>query len=346
MEEMTTRTLPEIANEIRYLDRQAKRLVLGHAIEIGNRLLEAKELVPHGQWGDWLKAEFDYSQSSAQNFMRISAEYGETQMGLFGPEAKSQTLGNLPYTKALKLLAVPENEREEFVESHDIEGMSTRELDAVIKERDDLKRQLEDEKAAGEGAAMKMSELEEAKSAAEEKLINTSHERDELKFTIKELESRPQTVAVEQPDPEELQAAIDEAVEKARKESAAAMEKALDDAKTAAAKESAELVAKLQAAEKKAEKAQKAAEDAKARGAEVVAPYKAECDNWKAEAERLKKELKMSDSSTAIFKVHFDTCQREFETLKMLIVEAENREWAENMKGAVKKLLEVMGGQI
>lgn len=345
MEEMTSRTLPEIANEIRYLDRQAKRLVLGHAIEIGNRLLEAKELVPHGQWGDWLKAEFDYSQSSAQNFMRISTEYGETQMGLFGPEAKSQTLGNLPYTKALKLLAVPEEEREEFVESHDIEGMSTRELDAVIKERDELKRQLNDEKAAGEGAAMKMAALQESVDNLSESTTELENDKAELRAKIKELESRPQTVAVEQPDPEELQAAIDEAVEQARKESAAAMEKALEKARTAAAQESADLVAKLQAAEKKAEKkAEKAAEAAQ--NNDELERLKAENAAATAEAERLKKELKMSDSSTAIFKVHFDACQREFETLKMLIVEAENREWVENMRGAVKKMLEVMGGQI
>ena len=35
--------------------------------------------------------------------------------------AESQTLGNLPYTHALKLLALPAEEREEFAQEHHVE---------------------------------------------------------------------------------------------------------------------------------------------------------------------------------------------------------------------------------
>ena len=109
-EEITTmeggkpaRTLEQVTEEIRYLDSQAKRLVLGHAIEIGRRLTEAKEMVPYGEWGNYITRELEYSQSTANNFMRIYAEYGAAQQSLYGPVAESQTLGKLSYSKALQL---------------------------------------------------------------------------------------------------------------------------------------------------------------------------------------------------------------------------------------------------
>lgn len=132
------RTVEVVTLEIRTLQRQAQQVVLGYAIEIGRRLEEVKAMLPHGRWGDYLKNEVAYSQSTAQNFMRIFREYGASQQSLFGGVANSQTLGNLTYTKALQLLALPDaEERERFVAEHDVESMSTRELDKALKEREE-----------------------------------------------------------------------------------------------------------------------------------------------------------------------------------------------------------------
>lgn len=49
------RTLNTIEMEIRVLQDQAQRMILGYAIETGRRLEEAKTMVGHGQWGDWLR---------------------------------------------------------------------------------------------------------------------------------------------------------------------------------------------------------------------------------------------------------------------------------------------------
>ena len=57
--------LQQLAVEIITFDRQAKITAVSCAIEIGERLLEAKELVPHGEWGKWLKENVNYSQSTA-----------------------------------------------------------------------------------------------------------------------------------------------------------------------------------------------------------------------------------------------------------------------------------------
>lgn len=89
------RDIQTVTAEIRQLHRQAQCMVLGYAIEIGRKLVEAKAMLPYGQWGQWLKEEVEFSQSSAQNFMRIFEEYGAKQVSLFG-DAESQTLGNLP----------------------------------------------------------------------------------------------------------------------------------------------------------------------------------------------------------------------------------------------------------
>lgn len=93
-------------------------------------------MLSHGEWGDWLRDEVEFSRLTANNLMRIFEEYGADQMGLFRPEENSQTLGNLPCTNALKLLAIPAEERETFTEEHDVEHLSTRELDKLIHERD------------------------------------------------------------------------------------------------------------------------------------------------------------------------------------------------------------------
>lgn len=333
---LAVRTLPQIANEIRYLDSQAKRLVLGHAIEIGNRLIEAKAMVPHGQWGDWLKAEFDYSQSSAQNFMRIADEYGETQMGLFGPEAKSQTLGNLPYTKALKLLAVPEDEREEFVGSHDVEAMSTRELEQAIRERDELKKQLEAEREAGEGSAMTIAELQsradeaESKRAAAERQAQTLCETsDKLRAELRELESRPRDVAVQEPDPAEIDRRASELAQKL-----------LSDADAKYKSDTEKLKAKIDAIEKKRDKLEQAVKDAEHRGVEDAAPYKAEAEQARAEVEKLKKQLAMSQNANVpIFNVHFKAVQEGFNKL-FAILDNEEGETAGKLTAALQSLLQ------
>ena len=45
---------------------------LSDVFEIGNHLREVSELLEHGQWEDWLSAEFDWAQRTALNFMRVA----------------------------------------------------------------------------------------------------------------------------------------------------------------------------------------------------------------------------------------------------------------------------------
>lgn len=135
------RTPEIVAAEIRQLESQTVKMVLNNSIEIGKRLCEAKEMVPHGEWGKWLKEEINFSQSTANNLMKIYNEYGDSQGQLWGASAKSQTLGNLTYSKAVALLAMPAEERESFVEENNVEDMSTRQLQEAIKAREEAEKE-------------------------------------------------------------------------------------------------------------------------------------------------------------------------------------------------------------
>lgn len=133
--------LQQLAVEIITFDRQAKITAVSCAIEIGERLLEAKDLVPHGEWGKWLKENVNYSQSTANKLMRLYKEYGNNQGSLFTTVTNSQAIMNLDVSKALALTVLPPEEREEFVAEHDVEQMSTRDLKEALQENRELKQQ-------------------------------------------------------------------------------------------------------------------------------------------------------------------------------------------------------------
>ena len=156
------RDIATVTAEIRTLQWQGQKMVVEIAVEIGRRLCEAKSMVHHGEWQSYLKDELGFSQSTANAHMQLFREYGADQITILGATAKSQAIGNLGYTKALKLLALPGEEREEFIETHDVEGMSTRELEQAIK-------RLKEETARADAAEARAREAEQDKRAAEER---------------------------------------------------------------------------------------------------------------------------------------------------------------------------------
>lgn len=203
-----------LGSEIRYLSAQAKSMTVWFGVEIGKRLAEAKEMVGHGGWLDFLKNETEFSSSSAGRFMQIAREYG-------GKTSNFPTLGNLSVSNALRLLAVPEDEREEFAQAVDAEHISSRELEQAIRERDEARKA-----------------LEEAQSAAVQLTERTEKQAEQ----IRELENRPVEVAVQVADPAEIEKAVAEALSAAEKKHKAALDSA-ERLRKAAEKKQAELQA-------------------------------------------------------------------------------------------------------
>lgn len=132
MTQEITRTPAMIAGEINLIKDQVRSTALSASVEIGKRLAEAKTMVPDGEWTRWLQENVDYSTRTAQNLMALAAEYAA---------GRGKTLDALSYTKAVMLLSLPAEEREEFAAEHDVEGMSSRELQKTISE---LKKQNSD----------------------------------------------------------------------------------------------------------------------------------------------------------------------------------------------------------
>ena len=137
MSDMIEKRTPEqIGAEIRTYVNAARQILTKCAVEIGRRLVEAKELLPHGEWLPWLQKETDFSERTAQTYMKIFREYGAAQESLFGAEVNTQTFADLPISKALALLSVPESDRIEFAEVVDAEHISVRELEEKIRDRE------------------------------------------------------------------------------------------------------------------------------------------------------------------------------------------------------------------
>lgn len=168
MNELTP--LPQLVAEIKILSQQTA----ANIIEIGKRLNAAKEQVEHGDWGDWLESNFDFSRQHANRFMRAASEFSNVTSQL-----------QISQTKIFALLDVPAADRETFLsQPHEVNGqqktvdeMTSRELAATIKalkeaekdkaEKDkliqDQSRRLQSTTDALEAARIKAVQLEAAK---------------------------------------------------------------------------------------------------------------------------------------------------------------------------------------
>lgn len=164
------RTPEIVAAEIIQLTDQTRKLVLNNSIEIGKRLCEAKEMVPAGQWGKWLEENVRFKQSTAQNLMKVYKTYGSAQGELWGASAKSQTFGNLTYSKAVALLAVPDEEREQFIKDNNVDEMSTRQLQEAIKARDEALEKIDSYKEEAENLKHQADAAQEKQKEIEQKL--------------------------------------------------------------------------------------------------------------------------------------------------------------------------------
>lgn len=144
-----------IAAEINAIKSQTSGILaaaIGYAkqscFEIGKRLEEAKALVPHGEWGAWLSENFEYSESTAGNLMRIYREFGDDQINLLTGKSDAETFETLSQSQLVELFALPKPMRAEFVETHREElergEMSVREMRDLIKEQ---KRALDEKDA-------------------------------------------------------------------------------------------------------------------------------------------------------------------------------------------------------
>ena len=144
MSNEVTRTADQVAADINKVKLNLAVAVVVSSIEIGRLLLEAKALVPHGEWGAWLAANVDFSESKAQSLMRRYKEFGDGQIDMITGTSDLDFFAFLSDSQMDALLALPKPERREFVEEHreELESgeMSVRDLKKeiakLVKEND------------------------------------------------------------------------------------------------------------------------------------------------------------------------------------------------------------------
>lgn len=299
------RSIETITTEILEMKQDAGNAILG----IGQRLIEAKSMLSHGEWLPWLTEQVELTERAAQRFMRIAREW-----------TNPTALSDLGATKALTLLALPPDERDKFMaENHIVDGeekrvidMTSRELEKAIRERDEALKAAEVAKAdaqAAEDSRAKMEtdmvalkQLQERAKADEEQ---ARRELESVRAELKELQEKPVEVAVMEVD----QTALDNA----RKEAEAGMQAKVD---------------KAVEARKKAEEKRKEAE-------EQVAELQRKLEAAKAEE---RKAVIGGDRDLATFELLFNQAQEVVNKLHGLLLKLKGREDTE-LSGKVEKAM-------
>lgn len=294
------RDIETITSEI--LD--AKRAGGEAILTIGQGLIEAKGLLPHGEWLPWLTERVEFSERSAQNFMRLAREY-----------ANPQTLADLGASKALTLLALPAEEREEFISAvHVVDGeektaaeMSSRELAQAIREKEQAQADLRAAEEARDKMAQDMAIANARLSGLREDLEQATAAAAAAAEELAELKARPVEVAVEQvADPEAI------------------------------AKAKAEAVAEMQTKVDKAREAKDRAEERRKIAEEALEQVRLQLEQQAKEEKRAALE---SDKDLATFEVLFVQAQETLNKIQGLMLKLRAREDAEPAEKLRRALL-------
>ena len=233
------------------------------AAEAGERLIEIKGRLAHGEFESWCKDNLTFSKRKAENMMRWSQKCKD-ENSIF---SKTQTFTDLGISKVWALLAAPEDVAEEVLnegasdmsvrelqeeisrlksEKKTIEGLAraTEEEQANLEEEIEiLKRQLEEARRESERESEK--ESKQSTSEAEEEIAQL---KDALGKAIENHAKIKEKLKKEKENTDKkIDEAISQAKEEARKEAEAKASKSLDDI-TKKYEESQSVINKLQTA--------------------------------------------------------------------------------------------------
>lgn len=151
--------LNQIVSEIKFFENQA---VVSYW-EIGKRLSKAKKQVGHGNWYDWVDENLGYSRRVTQQLIKIGDSI-----------SNPNTYSHLTFSKALALTTIKdEEERQDFIDSHEVEDMTTRKL------QEEIKSYKENLKAKEEELNNTKNELGQAKTALTNKERQIEEETNE-----------------------------------------------------------------------------------------------------------------------------------------------------------------------
>ena len=285
------------------------------AAEAGERLIEIKGRLAHGEFESWCKDNLTFSKRKAENMMRWSQKCKD-ENSIF---SKTQTFTDLGISKVWALLAAPEEVAEEVLKEG-ASDMSVRELQEEIS-------RLKSEKEKIEGLAR----------ATEEEQANLEEEIEILKRQLEEARRESERKAEEEnsqstPEAEEEIEQLKKKLEAAESNLQKTKEK-LKTEKNNSEKKIEEAISKAKAeAQKEAEaKASKSLED-------ITKKY----EESQSVINKLQTALANSENKAlAIFKVKSDLLQESFNSCLASIedVAAEDQEKGDKMKAALRQIM-------
>ncbi|MFS0837232.1 DUF3102 domain-containing protein [Paenibacillus sp. 1P03SA] len=201
-------SIETLTAEIKVYERSLKESIAKHAWEIGKRLNEAKELLPHGKFAEWVVQNFEFTDRYAREFMKFHDQNRKS----------ISDFDDLEWTKIQQVLSLPPNiDRTEFIkqthtipstgESKTVDEMTTRELREVKKSLVEAERRaketeelLESTKTAAEYWKTQASNALNAPPRVEKLTVEIIPEElkkeiEESRFKIKNLQAGYQEAA-------------------------------------------------------------------------------------------------------------------------------------------------------
>lgn len=133
----------DVADETRAIAARIRERLDRSIIETGRDLLAAKAMLEHGMFGQWISAEFGWTDRTARNFMSAA------QLA----DSKSEIISVLPAAAIYKLAApsTPEEVKDRIISRLEAgERLSAREVSDTVAE---ARRQVSREKAATKASA-------------------------------------------------------------------------------------------------------------------------------------------------------------------------------------------------
>ena len=160
------------------LAAQAQMFSCGAAmnlLQLGRVLTEAKPLVRHGEWSEWVRVNAHMPLRTAQQYMQAYQRFGT-----------AERYAQLGASQIIRLLPMSDDEREKLLSENDVGQMTTRELDEAIK-------------------AQRAAARAEAEQESREIIDDYRRQRDELERRVRELESVEPEVEIPKELLDELQ---------------------------------------------------------------------------------------------------------------------------------------------
>lgn len=195
--------LSQLAAEINAIKEQVRETVYLSTCRIGEKLLLAKGAVGHGNWGQWLKDNVDYSERTAQNIITIYKNFNNKETKLFGTVPDAELLGKLNQSQLLALSSIKDEEkRTEFMNEHkeELPDMSKQELAKALAELKEVKETVSKKDAEVKALQRDLSRADKQHEAMAQEVEKYQNLFEDTKNQLEEAKKAPietATVTVE-----------------------------------------------------------------------------------------------------------------------------------------------------